>query len=100
VRRAYLGVAGGPRPLPPKAARAVGRLGGIEVVEVVEGSPAGKAGIRREDLILEMDGRPVQDGGDLQRLMTGDLISRPVRVKILRGGDLLDLIVTPAELES
>jgi S1-C subfamily serine protease len=100
VRRAYLGVAGGPRPLPPRAARTVGRLRGIEVVEVVEGSPAGKAGIRREDIILEVDGHPVEDGGDLQRLMTDELIARPVRVKILRGWELLDLIVILAELEA
>src|ERR671925_1606283 len=49
VRRAYLGIAGGPRPLPPRAARQVGRDRGLEVVQVVPGSPADRAGIRRED---------------------------------------------------
>ena len=45
-RRAYLGIAGGPRPLPPRLARELGRETGVEVVEVVEGSPAAAAGRR------------------------------------------------------
>ena len=41
-RRAYLGIAGGPRPLPPRLARELGRETGVEIVEVVEGSPAAR----------------------------------------------------------
>lgn len=98
VRRAYLGIAGGPRPLPPRAALAVGRKRGVEVVEVVAGSPAAKAGIRSEDLILDLNGVPVQDAGDLQRLLTGDLIGRRVRVRVFREGGVLEVMATPAEL--
>ncbi len=47
--RAWIGIAGGPRPLPPRVASALGRAGGVEVVEVVDGSPAANAGIRPED---------------------------------------------------
>ena len=57
-RRAYLGIAGGPRPLPPRLARELGRASGVEVVEVVEGSPAAAAGLRPEDLIVDVDGSP------------------------------------------
>src|SRR5437867_7476996 len=57
--RAYLGVAVGPRPLPPRLATQVGRRFGVEVVEVFDGSPAARAGIRPEDLILDIDGVPV-----------------------------------------
>ena len=39
VRRAYLGIAGGPAPLPPRA-RTRGAERGVEVVEIVPGSPA------------------------------------------------------------
>ena len=46
VQRAYIGIAGGGRPLPPRAAAAVGRANGVEVMEVVDGSPAAGAGIR------------------------------------------------------
>ena len=46
VRRAYLGIAGGSRPLPPRAARATGQEKGIEVLTVVAGSPAAAAGLQ------------------------------------------------------
>jgi S1-C subfamily serine protease len=98
VKRAFLGIAGGPRPLPPRAARALARNKGVEVVQVVEGSPAATAGIRQEDIIVEVGESPVEDGGDLQRLMTGDVIGRPVPLTIYRGGDVLSLEVVPTEL--
>jgi S1-C subfamily serine protease len=98
-RRAYIGIAGGSRPLPPRLVRELGREQGVEVVEVVEGSPAARAGFRPEDLILDLDGAPVTDAGDLQRLMTGDLIGRAISVQVVRGESALDLPVVPVELE-
>ena len=52
VARAYLGIAGGPRPLPPRVARELGVRDGIEIVEVVEGSPASAAGLRPGDIVV------------------------------------------------
>ena len=72
--RAYLGIAGGSRPLPPRLARELGRTACVEVVEVVEGSPAAQAGLRPEDLIVEVAGAPVEGVDDLQRLMAAELI--------------------------
>jgi S1-C subfamily serine protease len=97
-RRAYLGIAGGPRPIPPKAAREVGRERGVEVIQVVEGSPAERAGIRGEDLILDVDGSPVEGVGDLQRLMAGDAIGRELDVRLVRDGSVTTVRVTPVEL--
>jgi S1-C subfamily serine protease len=98
VRRAFLGIAGGPRPLPPRVARAMSRSKGVEVVQVVEGSPAAGAGIRPEDIIVEVGEVAVEDGGDLQRLMTGDVIGRRLPVTIFRGGEVMSVDVTPTEL--
>ena len=98
VRRAYIGIAGGPRPLPPQARSRLGRKDGVEVVEVVEGSPAERAGLRAEDLIVELDGRPIERVDELQRLMTGQAIGQPVAVQVLRGDRLLDLEIRPEEL--
>jgi S1-C subfamily serine protease len=97
-RRAYLGVAFGPRPLPPRLASALGRRNGIEVVEVVAGSPAARAGLRPEDVIVELDGHPVASADDLQRLMTGELIGRSVTGRLLRQGQELDVELVPDEL--
>jgi S1-C subfamily serine protease len=98
VRRAYIGIAGGPRPLPPQARTRLGRKGGVEVVEVVEGSPAERAGVRAEDLIVELDGQPIERVDEVQRLMTGQAIGQPLAVQVLRGERLLDLEIRPEEL--
>jgi S1-C subfamily serine protease len=97
-RRAYLGIAGGPRPLPPRVAREVGLDVGVEIVEVMEGSPAARAGLRPEDLIVDVDGHPVKSADDLQRLMVGDAIGKTVAIKVHRGGRLLTLDAKPVEL--
>ncbi len=100
VRRAYLGIAGGPRPLPPRIAAATGRQRGVEVVQVVDGSPAARAGLRTEDLILEIDGAPVDGMDDLQRLMDANAIGRTLPVTVHRGGRAQVVDVTPVELRA
>ena len=98
-RRAYLGIAGGSRPLPPKLARELGRSAGVEVVEVVQGSPAAAAGLRPEDLIVDVSGTPVEGVDDLQRLMAGELIGERVTATAIRDGRILRLELVPIELE-
>jgi S1-C subfamily serine protease len=98
VRRAYMGIAGGPRPLPPHARARIGRTAGVEIVEVASGSPAEHADLRAEDLIVELDGRAVERVDDVQRTMTEDAIDRPLPIRVLRGERLLDLSVRPTEL--
>jgi S1-C subfamily serine protease len=99
VRRAYIGIAGGSRPLPPRVAAALGRRSAIEIVEVVEGSPAAAAGLRPEDLIVAVDGVPVEQVDDLQRLMTDERIGRPVDVTVVSGGVKRAVELAPTELE-
>jgi serine protease Do len=98
-RRAYLGIAGGPRPLPPRLTRELGRETGVEVVEVVEGSPAAKAGLRAEDLIVEVNGVAVAGVDDLQRLMAGELIGESVKLETVRDGKRSTLELVPVELQ-
>jgi serine protease Do len=100
VRRAYLGIAGGPRPLPPRART---RLGGemrtaVEVVSVVEGSPAARAGLRPEDLIVSVAGEPTPRVDDVQRLMVAELIGAPTPVTIVRDGEVTQLELVPDEM--
>ena len=97
-RRAYLGIAGGRRPLPPRLVQTLGRRAGVEVVEVVDGSPAAGAGLRRGDVIVELGGEPVEGVGDLQRLMAAELIGRSVAVRVFRGGETISVAATPSEL--
>jgi serine protease Do len=97
--RAYLGIAGGSRPLPPRLARELGRAACVEVVEVVDGSPAAKAGLRPEDLIVDVGGTPVEGVDDLQRLMAGELIGSRVTATVVREGRTLTLELVPVELD-
>jgi S1-C subfamily serine protease len=98
VRRASLGIAVGPRPLPPRMAGRLGRDHAVEVVEVVEGSPAARAGLRAEDLLVELDGVELAGADDLQRLMTAERIGVPVKAMVVRQGELRSITVTPTEL--
>jgi S1-C subfamily serine protease len=100
VRRAYLGIAGGPRPVPPHARAMTGSNTCVEVVEVVEGGPADRVGIRPEDLILSVNDTRIERVEDLQRIMVADLIGTRVDVRILRAGRLIELELEPAELET
>jgi len=98
VRRGYIGVAGGARPLPPRAAAATGRQHGVEVLSVVTDSPADAAGLRPEDLILSLDGQGVAGVADLQRLLTDERIDRPITLEVWRSGDVQLLEARPLEL--
>jgi serine protease Do len=97
--RAYIGIAGGSRPLPPRLARELGRTAGVEVVEVVEESPAAQAGLRPEDLIVSVGGTAVEGADDLQRLMVGELIGERVSATVIREGRRLELELVPVELD-
>jgi S1-C subfamily serine protease len=98
VRRAYLGIAGGPRPLPPRVRASLDMQSAVEVVSVVDDSPAAQAGLRPEDLIVEVDGAPTASVDELQRLMVEELIDRPVEVRVVRGGSVIRLRLVPAEM--
>jgi serine protease Do len=100
VRRAYIGIVGGSRPLPPRLAKDLGRREGVEIVEVVESSPADRAGLRPEDLIVEVDGVALRDVGDLQRLMVAERIGRGLPVQVFRDGSRLELTLVPEELRA
>jgi serine protease Do len=98
VRRAWLGVAVGPRPLPPRVAGRLGRGSAVEVIEVVDGSPADLAGLRPEDLLVELDGVRLAGADDLQRMMTVERIGVAVKATVVREGELRAITLTPGEL--
>jgi S1-C subfamily serine protease len=98
VRRAYLGVAGTPAPLPPALAERTGQPLALRVAEVVPDGPAAKSGIHEGDLILTAAGQPIPTAQALQRLMLADAIGRQLPITVVRNGALVDVIATPVEL--
>jgi S1-C subfamily serine protease len=97
-RRAYLGIVGGYRALPPRDAGRVGSEGGVGVAEVAEGSPAARCGLKAGDVILELEGQRLVGAGDIQRLMISEAIGRTVTLQVFRDGRVLELSAVPAEL--
>src|SRR5579859_4364742 len=98
VRRAYLGIAGGTRSLPPAAAQLLNRRAGVEVHEVVAGSPAAGGKLRGGDIIVSVGGAGVTKAGDLQRLMVETTIGEKLDLTVLRDDHLIALEVVPVEL--
>jgi S1-C subfamily serine protease len=97
ITRAYLGVSGQDVPLHRRVTRYFGlpNARGVFVIGVEEGSPAKSAGLAEGDVILAMDGQVVEGVDDLHRLLTGQRIGVEVKVRALRGNEVVDLTVAP-----
>jgi S1-C subfamily serine protease len=97
VRRAYLGLAMMPGPVPAAWRERLGRKTGLLVAQVVAGGPADRAGLRAGDLLLTVAGKPMAASQDLQRLMFSDAIGQPLAITVMRNGALVDVIAEPTE---
>lgn len=98
VRRAYLGLAAAPSPVPAHLQERLGRRSALRVVEVVPGSPAAIAGLRPGDLVLSAGASDLRDAQGLQKLLFADAIGTRFPVTVLRGEAMVDVIATPVEL--
>jgi S1-C subfamily serine protease len=99
VRRRYLGIAGQDVPLPRRLVRhhALTTGFGVLVTEVVADTSASAAGVHDGDIIVGFDGAPVERTDDLHRLLTGERAGVDATLRVLRGVDVVDLRITPAE---
>jgi len=99
VRRGYLGVSTHPVPLPADLVQRLGlaREGGLLIVGVGEGSPAGRAGLMLGDVVLAVGGRRLRDGDDSQSLLGPEAIGKETQGQLIRGGERRDLPATIGE---
>jgi len=99
VRRAWLGIAGARIRLAPDLAARIGSPTGLQVADVIGGSPADRAGLRRGDVVVALAGRPIRTVTEVQALMVENAIGVPVEMTVWRNGALVDVIVEPRELQ-
>ena len=99
VRRGYLGIAGRPRPLPRRVVRFfdLSRESGVEVVSLSSGGPAEAGGVLPGDVVVAMNGLPVQSVDDLHRLLSEVDIGSRIRLELLRGTERLTVEIVAGE---
>jgi len=97
VVRGWLGVS--LQPITPDLAKALGASGdkGTVIARILPGSPAEKAGLAPNDLILRFEDVTVEDLQHLQRLVLDAPVDRPVTLRIVRNGKETSVTVTIAE---
>jgi serine protease Do len=69
------------------------------VASIDERGAAAAAGVREGDVVIRFDGQLITGIDDLHRLLTEERIDRAVPVAVLRSGQLVELTVTPRELD-
>ena len=99
VRRAWLGIAGVQVSLAPELAARIGSPTGLQVAGVSDGSPAAEAGLRRGDIVVELDKQTVVTTTAVQRLMVENAIDRRIEITVWRNGALVDVVLQPRELD-
>lgn len=97
IRRGYLGLLSQPVRLPDSQGADLGQRIGLLVGGVEDGSPAGNGGLMLGDILMKLDGHPVEDTEDLLALLTSEMVGREVPVQVLRGGEAKTLHVTVGE---
>ncbi|HWG46890.1 MAG TPA: Do family serine endopeptidase [Gemmataceae bacterium] len=100
VHRGYLGVQIKDLDKDVAARLGLDKQKGVLVAKVFDGSPAGKAGVKDGDVITSVAGKPVQNGHDLQSVVAGLPLNKPVAVTVWRDGERKELQVTVAEQPS
>ena len=83
----------------PNSLMVVPEINGVLVVQVLPNSPAAIDGLRRGDVIAEIDGTEISSADQLQDLVQKSKIGQPLRLKLLRGEETKELSVRPGELQ-
>ena len=72
---------------------------GVVVVDVLDRSPAAKAGLRSGDVIIELDGEPVNSAAQVQSTIAGRAVGEQVEFRVNRNGEEQTLTITTEELQ-
>jgi S1-C subfamily serine protease len=98
VRRRWLGITGTSVALPRALVRELDLVAdeAVEVIEVSEGSPAARAGLRAGDAIVAAAGRVTTNVDELTRILGLVPVGEPLALDVLRGELIIELTIAPA----
>lgn len=100
IRRAYLGIGSQSTALPAALREtADGQETALLIVSVDDESAAGRAGIMVGDLLIGIDGEIIADAEALQSELASERVGATVSIRLLRGGEPLELSATLGERE-
>ncbi|HMA54810.1 MAG TPA: trypsin-like peptidase domain-containing protein [Acidobacteriota bacterium] len=99
VTRSYLGIVGLRRPLDRRFIRfyRLAKDQAVEVVSLAADGPAAQAGLRRGDIVVALGGTSVASVDEIFHVLAEWPVGKPLAVGFLRGKDLKEIAVTPAE---
>ncbi|QSJ17937.1 trypsin-like peptidase domain-containing protein [Nostoc sp. UHCC 0702] len=84
----------------PNSSIEIPEVNGVLVMRVIPNSPAATAGIRRGDVIVQIDGKPITSAEQLQNLVEDSRLGQVLQVKVQRGNQTQQLSVRTAELQN
>lgn len=98
VRRAYLGVSTQPVELQDALRLRLGieQTSGLMLLALEPGAPAEAAGLLLGDILLQIGNRSVEDGEALHMALGPQAVGTPTPIHFMRGGELREIVVTPA----
>jgi S1-C subfamily serine protease len=99
VRRAYIGISAQQTAIPRRLRHAAGLTqdSAVMIASIETGSPADRAGLKVQDVVLGLDGKTTTGADDLIRLLTGDKIGRSVAIDLLRERERRTVSLVPEE---
>ncbi|WP_246812393.1 Do family serine endopeptidase [Microvirga sp.] len=98
VERGYVGVQIQPVTKDIAASIGLDKSEGAIVARVEEGGPAAKAGIRTGDVIVSVNGKPVEDARDLSRMVASLNAGSTAKLQVWRDGKRQEIGVTIAKM--
>ncbi len=99
IKRGYIGIRSQQVELSSEAGKALGREQGtgLLLVSVEKASPAEAGGLMVGDILVAVSRQPVPDHDSLMAQLSGETVGKPLAVQVLRGGQPVDVTLTPAE---